>query len=968
MILIMSSILSDLIKAKHFWSLATQRISAIIIALCLTTTLTDATPSPFFPEEGTGWKIIYSPIAREDFSTPRRTIGLKAEIGEIGVLETSSPLQGQASLSGYSDGSKGYQHYFNTRPELLPLKGGTSYRLTFSYRIVEPGDKGFEVMFYSPQGGDAGRWLNGIILDGPAGTSGVAELEQKLYNFSDYRVWLNVIGRGSIIVDDIKLTQGGIPIFEEDFEGILPGPGPGISVPFGSVDPDGRLVLNDGARFETDPEVIILPKLSEFRLSFDYVILTPTIDDRNLDIGLSPEPGAHEAVSLRPILRNAPSSGHFSTGFGTGSAGPYQISIIAGRDARILIDNILIELGNPQSFTSEPSSYAYLESAQFPRLGNYTMISPTEQVAWGGSEQQAWRSSVETEEQRLALFDVIFGFTPLRELYDSDFPNRIRNNNPRAVLLPYVLGQERIAVTYTRRLESADPTGDPGFRYDLGLAPDWFVKDTNGIPVNDLDYPGILKLDISPSSLLVEGRSFLDYQLECYHKDYFQSGIWDGLFIDNLFARMNSHIPNAWIPERFDYDINRNGKRDETPVQLNRISYDAERKLLEGLITGVGNRELIMGNNGPLPETRLAPYVNGYVFENFNYTWDDIGNRGPSELGWRRALDAYRIMDEQCRKPRINVIEACGKLDSYDIPTKGRIHPTPEDIKRNRMALGTALLGDAFYEYDLTDSCSSITWFDEYAVSADGVARESAEGKGYLGKALGPAVELVTPARIVWEEGFEGPLASRIGGGEGSELSKNPGEIISGKQGIVIEGRQRRSDTWPAYETWGAPLKLNKGTTYLIEFSWKVLEDLDYGLWFSIRSEKDESGTQLEALFAGEAGQAHYPFTAREDGDYVLRFSMLSVGKAAIDDIRVSEGGAGPWRRDFENGFVLVNPYRIPAHFNAATLGGISNRSGIKRIKGSQAPEVNTGNPVTGSIELDSFDAIILLADRIEAR
>jgi hypothetical protein len=62
-------------------------------------------------------------------------------------------------------------------------------------------------MFYSPKGGETGTWLN-------------------------------VIGRGAIVVDDIRFSEGGRTIFEEDFEDILPGPGVRT---FGGTMKDGRV-------------------------------------------------------------------------------------------------------------------------------------------------------------------------------------------------------------------------------------------------------------------------------------------------------------------------------------------------------------------------------------------------------------------------------------------------------------------------------------------------------------------------------------------------------------------------------------------------------------------------------------------------------------------------------------------------------------------------------------------------------
>ena len=85
------------------------------------------------------------------------------------------------------------------------------------------------------------------------------------------------------------------------------------------------------------------------------------------------------------------------------------------------------------------------------------------------------------------------------------------------------------------------------------------------------------------------------------------------------------------------------------------------------------------------------------------------------------------------------------------------------------------------------------------------------------------------------------------------------------------------------------------------------------------------------------------------------------------NNIRIIEGGVGPWRRDFENGFVLVNPINKSYTFSPKELAGTLNRTGIKRILGTQAPNINNGQFVTGDLTLEPFDAIILLADPIPA-
>jgi hypothetical protein len=57
------------------------------------------------------------------------------------------------------------------------------------------------------------------------------------------------------------------------------------------------------------------------------------------------------------------------------------------------------------------------------------------------------------------------------------------------------------------------------------------------------------------------------------------------------------------------------------------------------------------------------------------------------------------------------------------------------------------------------------------------------------------------------------------------------------------------------------------------------------------------------------------------------------------------------WRRDFANGIALVNPTKEPIT--------ISLEPGFRRLRGQQAPEVNTGELVT-SLTLNPKDGIIL--------
>jgi hypothetical protein len=203
--------------------------------------------------DGTGWRLAWSTLAREDFSTMTWTTGLQCLIAEGGRIDTEQPLAGRASLRGSSTGARSYVPYFQTRPETLPLKGKGSYLLTFDYRILEPGEKGFEALFYSPQGGSRNQWVRSTTVTGPAGTSGTARLEATLFDYPDYRVALNVVGKGAIEVDTIRLFQAGREILAEDFERQVPGPGAGFHLHGASMDEGGWLRLEGDQGIVSDP-------------------------------------------------------------------------------------------------------------------------------------------------------------------------------------------------------------------------------------------------------------------------------------------------------------------------------------------------------------------------------------------------------------------------------------------------------------------------------------------------------------------------------------------------------------------------------------------------------------------------------------------------------------------------------------------------------------------------------------------
>ena len=393
----------------------------------------------------------------------------------------------------------------------------------------------------------------------------------------------------------------------------------------------------------------------------------------------------------------------------------------------------------------------------------------------------------------------------------------------------------------------------------------------------------------------------------------------------------------------------------------------------------VGDRlQLVMGNAGPLPELPLAPYVNGYLFEGFNFNWE-----GPylptweskSPEMWRAALDAYRRAQQLVRKPAINLIEGNGPGPLTPVSGgNSQITPTAADLQRHRFTMGTALLGDGFYFYNLVGDFSPPYFYDEYAVDGTGTAVEDRSKKGYLGQALTDAVELASSSTLIFSEDFEEATlpASFYPGSQQTtvDISHLPSEVISGTGSLVISNSDHTKQSYNLTSTVPGVLQFSPGNAYRVVFDYRIIETLDGPLhmdFWDFSSNSAGLGLYLPpGVVAGDSGTADFPVTVTSSGNWSLRIGFFNGGgKIAVDNLRVYQGGVGPWRRDFENGLVLVNPFLQSHTFSAADLAGVLQRTGISRIKGTQAPDVNNGQPVTDSLTLGPFDAITLLADPI---
>jgi uncharacterized protein (TIGR03437 family) len=774
-------------------------------------------------------------------------------------------------------------------------------------------------------------------------------------------------------------------IYYEDFEGSHPGTllaSP--SIPPGQINSavfttDASLVIagKTSARIgwfgqiRTVPSALPLVGNATYIVEFQYHILNFGTAFDILHLDLQPVGTTDPAlqVNFAHMGLNVPASGTFSAGGLLGSAANYVLTIASQQQTDIVIDNLAVYRQDAVSTSTTPATWARLETLPFPRLGKYQggTYNGYSATAPSGSPY-----TLDYIERAMAFFDVAFGVPVIAQTQLPQEIRRARLLNPNAVILPYRLAEEQESNPAAMGLTN-NSNVSLDYQFLQSVPPEWYLRDSKGNIVFEQGWPSLYLMNVSSYAPAVNGYSYTASVVNWLNTAIFPSGEWDGIFFDNLLGEINPNIPNYTNPALIDVDIERTGKR-ASPAQVSEMGRSGDTSLLKQLRQSNGDRQLIMGNALP-GASGLDAYVNGFLCECANYRWNSAGTTDFSPMGWRTSFDAYRGYEATTRRPRANAFEGCGAV--YGFPGTTALQyplPTAADIVSHRFTMSTALLGDGFYVFDLHGMMGPPLWYDEYSVDSTGTAVQDTAKKGYLGQALSDATELANAGTVLLGEAFEGatlPVSLKSGAAPGTTvaISQDPGEVIGGSGSLVLSNPNHTATGGVSVSTNPQVVQFTAGNSYLLTFDWRIIETVDTVLGAAISTNPNQPLDVYSApgKVAGDHGTANVPFVIPSSGQWSVSIYLVNGGKAAIDNIQITPGGAGPWRRDFENGFTLVNPFRQPHTFTAADLAGSLKRGGIHRIKGTQAPDVNNGQPVTGGLTLGAFDAIILLADHIDA-
>ncbi len=255
---------------------------------------------------------------------------------------------------------------------------------------------------------------------------------------------------------------------------------------------------------------------------------------------------------------------------------------------------------------------------------------------------------------------------------------RLRAMNPSIVILGY-----NSAVEYPlNTLAQIELPGGIWHQIGAGIRPEWYLKTASG--VNMSIWPGNVLMN--PIARSADGLTYAEYLARFLKTSVLDTGLWDGLFFDTVFDGIwwNNH----------DADTDRDGQADGKE-RTDKVWQDGQNLLFSSLRSMIGDRYLLVGNGVLEP---YAASLNGRMFESFPEKY---------EGEWTGSVKRYFNISRIGATPHIAIINR----DSDDTGNQ-------KDWNRMRYGLATALLADAYYNFDWGAKYRDHLWhYDEYDVS-----------------------------------------------------------------------------------------------------------------------------------------------------------------------------------------------------------------------------------------------------------
>ena len=416
-------------------------------------------------------------------------------------------------------------------------------------------------------------------------------------------------------------------------------------------------------------------------------------------------------------------------------------------------------------------------------------------------------------------------------------------------------------------------------------------------------------------------------------------GNWDGVFIDTFCEGI------LWAQAGAEsIDFARAGYA--SPAAFDAAWHAGTDTLASRLRALSGPTPILVGNCEP--NTKWA-WFNGWMRENFPYqgggTWyanmyDDPGG--------------YFTEDQRFRTPRNNFI-----FSGASPPTSPYV---AENLRRARFGLASAALGDGYATFGYSARVTDVYpywnwWYDEYAVDlASGQSTTLQRDTGWLGQPLTSVYQMIwagTNPDAVPNPGAETDLGGWTFWYNTAEITatfaRDTTTAAAGRASFKISVPNATSVDWYVNIASNGSIPVSPGSVYSATF-WaraSVARTITVVAGNSGASRRVDIGTTWKQYQV-----ALVPLWSSASSNLAF-FVGLGAGDVWIDDAHLQQGATTLFRRDFQNGTVLVNPSNVNL---TVPLG-----SGYRSILGQRDLVTNNGAPAT-SVTVNGGDARFLIS------
>jgi Hypothetical glycosyl hydrolase family 15 len=535
---------------------------------------------------------------------------------------------------------------------------------------------------------------------------------------------------------------------------------------------------------------------------------------------------------------------------------------------------------------------------------------------------------------RIARYEVVtLDASPISP-YRPDVAAALRARNPNIELLAYVNGH------YTWNPSDPDSLNHYPTRYKR------LVRDLNGYLYNqygelygtrvqNFANVNLAKRDASGRLVVAEGLANLFYDA------IVKTGTWDGIFIDTYCDNIDwTQSPSETI------DYQRAGYSDWNSFAA---SWRAGADTLASRLRALSGPSFILVGN--CATGSKYAWFNGWMRENFPFQ-----NGGDWFQNMFRDPGGYFVDEARHLAPTHNYI--------FSAVAAGTDPYSANNSRVERFGLGSASLGSGFGVIGVPERQAKLEpyhewWYDEYAVDlSTGSASSQLQHTGWLGAPLGPAYQMVwiggnpdaVPNPDVETDLAGWSLSTNIG----STLSRDTATAGSGSASIFVTVPTTGSVTWATNLRAGGSISVIQGFQYAATF------------WAKSSRARSARVAAGKAVGGGEFGSASFDLTTswkryqvviipNGSGTAEIQFHLAGEpGDVWLDDVHLQQGVTSLWRRDFQNGIVLVNP--------AAQSLTVPLEREFRRITGVSDPLTNNGAIVT-QVTVPASDARFLIGD-----